>query len=65
MGTRNRLTGTRGESRRITGKDGEGTSQRTMNDPRTWTPVWGLTVGVGGGLGGGGQRGKIGTTVTE
>ena len=33
--------------------------QRTcMNDPWTWTTVWGLTVGVGAGLGGGGQRGK-------
>ena len=29
-----------------------------MNDPWTWTTVWGLTTGAGGGLGGGGQRGK-------
>ena len=36
-----------------------------MNDPWTGTAVWGLTVGVGGGVGGGGQRGKIGTTVIE
>ena len=34
-----------------------------MNDPWTQTTVWGLTVG--GGLGGGRQRGKIGTTVIE
>ena len=31
-----------------------------MNDPWIWTTGWGLTVGVGGGLGGGGQRGKNG-----
>ena len=37
--------------------EGEGSSQRTcMNDPWAWTMVWGLTVGAGGGLGGGGQR---------
>ena len=29
-----------------------------MNDPQTRTTGWGLTVGAGGGLGGGGQRGK-------
>ena len=29
-----------------------------MNDPWTWTTVWGLTVGAGDGLGGGGKRGK-------
>ena len=29
-----------------------------MNDPQTWTTVWELTVGVGGGMGRGGQRGK-------
>ena len=35
----------------------EGTSQRTcMNDPRTWTTVWELTVGVGDGVGGGQQK---------
>ena len=36
-----------------------------MNDPWTWTTGWGLTVGVGGGLGGGEQRGKNGTNVVE
>ena len=40
------------------GKEGEGIRQRTcMNDPRTWT-TWGLTVGVGCGLGGGVLKGK-------
>ena len=29
-----------------------------MNDPWTRTTVWGLTMGAGVGLGGGGQRGK-------
>ena len=29
-----------------------------MDHPWTWKTVWGLTVGVGGGLGGRGQRGK-------
>ena len=29
-----------------------------MNDPWTWTTVWELTVGEGGGMGGGGQRDK-------
>ena len=29
-----------------------------MNDPQTWTTVWELTVGAGGGMGGGGQRGE-------
>ena len=29
-----------------------------MNDPQTWTTVWELTVGAGGGMGRGGQRGK-------
>ena len=36
-----------------------------MNDPWTWTTVWELTVGAGGVQGGGGQRGKIETTVIE
>ena len=27
-----------------------------MNDPWTWTAVWGLPVGVGGGMGRGRQR---------
>ena len=31
-----------------------------MNDPWTWTTVWELTVGVGGGIDGGGQGGKLG-----
>ena len=29
-----------------------------MNDPRTWTTVWELTVGAGDGMGGGEQRRK-------
>ena len=29
-----------------------------MNDPGTWTMVWGWTVGVGSGLVRGGQQGK-------
>ena len=29
------------------------------------TKLWELTAGEGSGLGSGGQRGKIGTTVTE
>ena len=29
-----------------------------MNDPWAWTTVWGLTVGAGGGIRGGGQRWK-------
>ena len=29
-----------------------------MNDPQTWTTVWELTVGAGGGMGRGGQRGE-------
>ena len=36
-----------------------------MNDPWTWTTGWGLTVGAGVGMGGGEQRGKMGTTVIE
>ena len=31
-----------------------------MHDPWTWTTGWELTVGVGGGLGEGGQRGGNG-----
>ena len=34
-----------------------------MNDLWAWTTVWELIVGVGGGMGGGGQRGEIGTAV--
>ena len=31
------------------GKRGKGLVKKTcVNDPRTWTAVWGLTVGVGG-----------------
>ena len=46
-------------------KEGEGISQRTyMKGPWTWTMVWGLTMEVGGGLGGGGTGGKMRTTVT-
>ena len=42
------------------GKKG-GTRQRTcVHDPQTWTTVWGLTVGVGGGMGRGGQGEKLG-----
>ena len=38
-------------------------SQKTwMNDPWSWTVVWGLSEGVGD-PGGGGKGGKIGTTV--
>ena len=29
-----------------------------MNDPWTWTMVWGLTVAVGVGLDGGGAKGE-------
>ena len=48
------------------GQRGEGISRRTcMNDPWTWTRERGLTVGKKGGLGRGGQKGKIGTSVTE
>lgn len=46
-------------------KEGEEFSQRKyMNDSWLWTTVWELFVGVGDRLGGGGQRGKFGTTVT-
>ena len=45
-------------------KEGVGISQKTnMKDSWTWPTVRGLTVQVGGGLGGGGWRGKIGITV--
>ena len=36
-----------------------------MEDPWTCTTVWGLPVRAEVGLGGGGQRGKIGTAVIE
>ena len=57
METWDRLTAAREEKRGW--KEGEEISQRTcMNDPRTWTMVWGLTVGAEGEMGGGRQRGK-------
>ena len=41
-------------------------SQETyLNDPWTWATGWGMTVGVGRGLDGEGQRGKIRATVIE
>ena len=47
-------------------EEGEGISQRTwMKDPWTWRMVWGLTTEVRDGLGGGGQRGKTGTSVNS
>ena len=47
-------------------EDGEGTSQRTcMNDPQTWTTVWGLSVGVGVGWAEEGKGGKTGITEIE
>ena len=64
METGNRLTA----ARRKGGwgkwqKEGEGISQRTcMNDPWTWTRVWGWTMGVGVGWTGESQGGKTGTT---
>ena len=40
-------------------EEGEGTRQRTcMNDLWTWATERGLTMGVGGGLGRGEQRGE-------
>ena len=48
------------------GKEGKGSSQGTcMKDLWTWTTGWGLTVGVGDGLGRGEQGGEIETTVIE
>ena len=49
METGNRLTAARGKwGGRKPWKEGKGASQRTcMNDPRTWTIVWGWIVGVG------------------
>ena len=65
-----RLTVVRGEEKEGQWwKDGEGTRQRTcMNDPQAWTTGWELTMGVGGrcgGMGRGGQRGEIGTSVVS
>ena len=54
----NRLTVTEGWGEGDNGgKKGKKTSQSIcMNDPWTWTTVWGLIMEVEGGLGGGGQR---------
>ena len=67
METWNKLTATREEAGGDEWcKEGERISHRTrMNQPWTWTTVRGWTVGARSGLGRGGQRGKIGTTVTE
>ena len=47
-------------------KEGDGTSQRTcVNDSWTWTSERGLTGVERGRLGGGGQKGKNGTTVIK
>ena len=46
-------------------KEGYGLDRTCTNDPWRWTTVWELTVGAGGGIGRGGQRGEIGTTVIE
>ena len=47
-------------------KEEEGISQRAcMNDPWTWTTVWGWTVGVGSSWMAEGKGGKLGTTVIE
>ena len=55
----NRLKVIRGEEGGLWWKEGEGTGQRTcINNPWAWTMVWELTVGVGCGMGEGGQRGK-------
>ena len=53
METGNRLAAATGKKgRRECWKEGEGTGQKTcMNDPWTWTTVWGRTVGVGCGAG--------------
>ena len=61
METWNRLKVTRGEEGGGEGwEEREGTRQSTcMNDPRTRTTVWELTMGVGFGMGRGGQRGEI------
>ena len=58
METGNRLTAARGKGEKGEWwKEGESISLRTcMNDPWTWTMVWGLTVGVGGELDGGERR---------
>ena len=60
METRNRLAASRDEGRgQYWRKEVTSTRQRTcMNDPWTWTTVWGLTMKVGDGLGAGRQKGK-------
>ena len=59
METGNRLTAAREQTGRGKGgKKGNGVVRTCMSDPWTWTMVRGLTVGVGDGLGGGGQKGK-------
>ena len=60
METRNRLAASRDEGRgQYWRKEVTSTRQRTcMNDPWTWTTVWGLTMRVGGGIGRGRQRWK-------
>ena len=65
METVDKLTATRGKGEgEEWWQEGKGNSQRTrMNDPWTWTMVWGWTV-----VDGAGQRrtrGEIGTTVIE
>ena len=58
METWNRLTAAKktGGAGREWRKEWEGISRRTyIHDPWTWTALWGLTTGVGDGLGG---RGK-------
>ena len=47
------------------GKKGEGLFKEHVWMTHGHGQVWGLTVGVEGGLDGGGQRGKIRTTVIE
>ena len=65
MEIKNKITVTRGEWGGDTrGKKGKGQGT-CMKDPWTWTTGWGWTVGAGVGRNGGGQRGKIGTTVIE
>ena len=62
----NRLKVTRAEGEGDNaGKDGKGLDKETcMNDPRTWTAVWGLSVGVGG-WAEESKGGKIGTSIIE
>ena len=42
-------------------KEGEGVNLRTyMKDPWTWTTVWGVTMEMEVGLGGGSKGGEMG-----